>query len=73
MNSPAMRVAVPIILKTSDRNKLVRYSQASNVSPKLRIRSQIVLLASEGKTNKEIAERLGQDQPKVGRWRKRFT
>jgi transposase len=43
------------------------------VSPKLRIRSQIVLLASEGKTNKEIAEQLGQDQPKVGRWRKRFA
>lgn len=68
-----MRVAVPITLKTSVRNKLKRYTTATNVSPKLRIRSQIVLLASEGRTNKEIAELLGQDQPKVGRWRKRFA
>ena len=57
----------------TSRNKLIRYSAATNVSPKLRIRSQIILLASEGLTNLEIAEQLGQDQPKVGRWRKRFA
>ena len=68
-----MRVAIPIILKDSIRNKLTRYSTATNISPKLRIRSQIVLFASEGLTNQEIAKRLGQDQPKVGRWRKRFA
>jgi transposase len=51
----------------------VRYSKATNVFPKLRIRSRIILLASEGKTNQEIAAELGQDQPKVGRWRKRFA
>lgn len=68
-----MRVAVPIILKPAVRNKLMRYSKATNVSPKLRIRSQIILLASEGMTNQEIAAALGQDQPKVGRWRKRFA
>lgn len=68
-----MRVAVSIILKPSVRNKLERYSKATNISPKLRIRSRIILLASEGKTNQEIAAELGQDQPKVGRWRKRFA
>jgi transposase len=68
-----MRVAVPITLKPAVRNKLMRYSKATNVSPKLRIRSQIILLASEGMTNQEIAAALGQDQPKVGRWRKRFA
>ena len=68
-----MRVAVPIELKPSVRHKLVRYSKATNISPKLRIRSRIILLASEGKTNQEIAAALGQDQPKVGRWRKRFA
>ena len=62
-----MRVAVPIVLKASVRNKLVRYSKATNISPKLRIRSRIILLASEGKTNQEIAAELGQDQPKVGK------
>lgn len=68
-----MRVAVPIILKPAVRNKLVRYSTATNISPKLRIRSRMILLASEGKTNKEIASELGQDEPKVGRWRRRFA
>jgi len=68
-----MRVALPIVLKPSVRNRLQRYSTATNVSPKLRVRSRIVLLASEGKTNKEIAAELGLDQPQVGRWRKRFA
>jgi transposase len=68
-----MRVAIPIVLKPSVHNRLQRYSTATNVSPKLRIRSRIVLLASEGKTNKEIAAELGLDQPQVGRWRKRFA
>ncbi len=42
-----MRTAVPINLEASLRNKLLRFSRASNVSPKLRVRSKIVLLASE--------------------------
>jgi transposase len=68
-----MGVATFIVLKPSVRSKLVRYSKATNISPKLRIRSRIILLASEGKTNQEIAAELGQDQPKAGRWRKRFA
>jgi transposase len=32
-----------------------------------------VLLASEGRSNKEIAAELGQDEPKVGKWRKRLA
>ena len=68
-----MRVAVEINLEPAMRNRLLRYSKATNVSPKLRVRSQIVLLAAEGKQNKDIAEELGLDQPQVGRWRKRFA
>lgn len=68
-----MRVAVTIELKTSMRNKLTRFSTASNISPKLRVRSRIVLLACGGRTNKEIAAELGIDEPQVGRWRKRFA
>jgi hypothetical protein len=45
-----MRVAPAIELKKPMRNKLVRYSTASNISPKLRVRSCIVLLAEEGNT-----------------------
>lgn len=68
-----MRIAVKIELKPAMRNRLLRCSKATSVSPKLRIRSQIVLMAAEGKTNKEIAEELNVDQPQVGRWRKRFA
>lgn len=68
-----MRVAAAITLKTSLRNKLARFSKASNISPKLKVRSHIVLLADEGKTNKQIAAELGIDEPQVGRWRKRFA
>lgn len=68
-----MRVAAAIILKASLRNKLSRFSKASNISPKLKVRSRIILLADEGKTNKQIAAELGIDEPQVGRWRKRFA
>ena len=68
-----MRVAVEINLEPAMRNRLLRYSTATNISPKLRVRSQIVLLAAEGRTNKEIAAELDLDQPQVGRWRKRFA
>lgn len=68
-----MRVAVPIKLKTTMRNKLARYSKATNISPKLKVRSNIILLAESGKTNKEIAEELAIDEPQVGRWRNRFA
>lgn len=68
-----MRVAPIIELAGPMYNKLVRYSNASNISPKLRRRSKIVLLAAEGKNNKTIARELGIDQPQVGRWRRRFA
>ena len=68
-----MRVAPTIKLESTTRNRLKRYSKALNISPKLRLRSRIVLLASEGLTNKEIASQLGIDAPQVGRWRKRFA
>ncbi len=68
-----MRVAPPITLEPAMRNRLTRYSQALNISPKLNVRSKIVLLASEGYTNKEISAQLNIDQVQVGRWRKRFA
>ena len=68
-----MRVAVPINLKGPMRKRLERYSNAKNVSPKLRLRSRIILLADSGMRNKDIAGELGIDEPQVGRWRNRFA
>ena len=40
---------------------------------RLRERSRIVLMASEGKTNRAIAEELRTHTDKVGRWRRRYA
>jgi transposase len=69
----AMRVAVAIKLEPTLHNKLLRFSKASNISAKLKVRSNIVLLAADGKTNKEISAELAVDEPQVGRWRRRFA
>jgi transposase len=68
-----MRVAPAITLTPAESAKLKRYSASRSVSQKLRERSQIVLLAANGLQNKEIAKRTGHDEPKVGRWRKRYA
>ena len=48
-------------------------SRSRSVAMRLRERSRIVLMAAGGITNKEIAAKLGTDQNKVGRWRRRFA
>lgn len=68
-----MRLAPEIELKQALGNKLARYANASNISPKLRRRSQIVLLAADGMTNKDISAELQIDPTQVGKWRKRFA
>ena len=68
-----MRVAVKIELSEADRRCLERFSRSRSASVRLRERSQMVLMAADGMTNKAIAEALGTDQNKVGRWRRRFA
>lgn len=68
-----MRVAVKIELSEADRQCLERFSRSRSASVRLRERSQMVLMAADGMTNKAIAEALGTDQNKVGRWRRRFA
>jgi len=71
--SVEMRIAPAIALTQTQTAKLKRFSVSRSVSQKLRERSEIVLLAAEGLLNKEIAMRTGHDEPKVGRWRKRYA
>lgn len=68
-----MRVAPKIELEPAMRKRLLRYSKASNISVKLRIRARMILLAADGMTNMQIAERIGVDRLQVGRWRSRFA
>ena len=68
-----MLVAVKIDLSDADRKRLERWSRSRSEAVRLRERSRMVLMAADGMTNKAIAEALGTDQNKVGRWRRRFA
>lgn len=67
-----MRVAVNIELEPQDRQLLERLSSSRSTSVRLAERSKIILFASQGKTNGEIAEALGITRQKAGRWRDRY-
>jgi transposase len=68
-----MRRAPEIKLSSKERAKLERLRMARSSSVRTRERTAIVLLAGEGKENKEIAEILKQEKMKVGRWRQRYA
>jgi transposase len=68
-----MRVAPAIELTIKERAKLESISRARSSSVRAIERAAIVLLAADGLENQEIAQRLGQDKMKVGRWRRRYA
>jgi transposase len=68
-----LRVAVEISLTAKEKQVLERNVASRSTPVRLAQRSHIVLLAAQGRTNKEIAEELGTDPNKVGRWRKRYV
>lgn len=68
-----MRVAPVIDLNEAERRKLERLGQARSSSIRVRERARIVLLASDGRRNEEIAQLTGADPGKVGRWRNRYA
>ena len=68
-----MRVAAEISLSKEEHRKLEKWASARSTSVRLRERARIVLMASQGMTNKAIAAELGTDANKVGRWRSRVA
>ncbi len=68
----AMGVGARIDLSRAERGKLATWASSSTPA-RLRERARIVLMASEGMTNKDIAAELGTDANKVGRWRSRVA
>src|SRR5258708_28986525 len=67
-----MRVARPIVLKEDVRRKLEQQSRGRSTAGRVVMRSRIILLASDGLQNKQIAEKL-QIAPRMVRlWRGRF-
>ncbi|MCL5067289.1 MAG: helix-turn-helix domain-containing protein, partial [Thaumarchaeota archaeon] len=68
-----MRVAPIIVLTPEEREQLERWSRGRSTPQRLVLRSKIILLASQRKTNKEIIEELNTTPVTVGRWRSRFA
>lgn len=68
-----MRVAPQIILTEEQRKVLRRWARGRKTAARVVRRSQIVLLAAEGKDNLEIAADLGVERTIVARWRRRFA
>ena len=68
-----MPAPTPIKLST-DEEVILKKNLAGGKTPvRLRERSQIILLAASGQPNYQIAEQMGIDVNKVGRWRNRYA
>jgi transposase len=62
-----------LLLRVGDHERLTGLLRSGSVRSGLAKRARIVLLASEGVRNAEIAERLGVPRPTVNRWRARYV
>src|SRR5450631_3594253 len=67
-----MRVAKPIQLSADDDRGLRILSKRKRVEARVQLRARIVLLADDGMSDKDIAERLDTDRRVAARWRARF-
>jgi transposase len=68
-----MKVAVSIVLSAEERDELEKLARGRKVAVRVVERARIVLLAAEGKQNREIAEISGATRRTVGIWRRRFA
>jgi transposase len=66
-------VAVSIELSEKERAQLESWARRRSSAQALALRSRVVLLASQGLNNTEIAARLGVHRPMVRKWRSRFA
>ena len=67
-----MRVAPEIVLTDDERRELVRLVRSRLTSVRGVQRARIVLLAADGKQNKDIAVTLAIGLVQVARWRERY-
>jgi transposase len=68
-----MRVAAKIVVTDEQRATLQRWARGRSTSVRLMQRARMILMAADGKQNKEIADTLGVQPSTVGRWRQRFA
>ena len=68
----AMRVAKPVPLSADDDRRLRILSNRKRVEARVQMRSRIVLMAAQGLSDKDIAQKLDTDRRVAARWRARF-
>lgn len=66
------RPLAPLTLTDSEREELVSMTRSRSMPQSLASRARVVLLAADGMSNTEIAERMGLSKPTVGIWRDRY-
>ena len=67
-----MRVAKPVQLSADDDRRLRILSKRKRVEARVQMRARIVLLAADGMSDKDIADKLDTDRRVAARWRARF-
>jgi len=68
-----MRVAPAITVTDEQRAVLERWARGRSTPARLVERAQMILMAADGKQNKQIAQAVGAQESTVGRWRTRFA
>src|SRR5450432_1873909 len=68
-----MRIAPPVNLTIEDREWLTKQAMSAVAAQRLSQRCLVILLAADGKTNEQIAQKLKISRQKAGRWRSRFA
>ena len=63
----------PLVLRAGDEQVLREWVRSSTISAGLAQRARILLLASEGNSNAEVARLVGVSLPTVRSWRSRYT
>lgn len=69
----ANRPAAPLVLGDDDRPRLVAMTRSPTVRAGLAQRARILLLAADGLSNTEIADKVGVSRPTVLVWRQRYA
>jgi len=69
----AVSVEKAVVLEQEQRVQLESFSRSRALPHTLVVRAQIVLLAAEGKQNKEIAKATGMTRQTAAKWRGRFV
>lgn len=70
---PRGKPAVAVSLNDEQKQQLEAFANSRSLPHALANRARIVLLASEGMQNLEIAEKIGLNRNDVGKWRRRFS